>query len=64
MSPALYLNALRMEAAFGRLSADGEPINTLSDSLGFSEPNHFTRFFRQNLGIPPSEYRRTVEVFT
>lgn len=63
VSPALYLNTLRMESAFGRLSADETAINALADSLGFVEANHFTRFFRQNFGIPPSEYRRRVELF-
>ena len=64
VSPALYLNALRMESAFSRLSADGTAINALAASLGFPEANHFTRFFRQNLGIPPSEYRGRVELFS
>lgn len=64
VSPALYLNALRMESAFSRLSGDGAAINTLAESLGYAEANHFTRFFRQNLGIPPSEYRGRVEVFS
>jgi len=64
VSPALYLNALRMESAFDRLGTQGTSIHRLSESLGFSEPNHFTRFFRQNLGIPPSEYRRTVALLS
>jgi AraC-like DNA-binding protein len=64
VSPALYLNTLRMESAFGRLTEDGTSINTVADALGFSAAQHFTRFFRQNLGIPPSEYRRRVERFT
>ncbi|MEK7436689.1 MAG: AraC family transcriptional regulator [Pseudomonadota bacterium] len=64
VSPALYLNTLRMESAFGRLSADETAITALAGSLGFAEANHFTRFFRQNLGIPPSEYRRRVELFS
>ena len=64
VSPALYLNTLRMESAFGRLSADATAITSLAGSLGFAEANHFTRFFRQNLGIPPSEYRRRVELFS
>lgn len=64
VTPSLYLNTLRMESAFGRLTGSGSPINRVSESLGFSEPQHFTRFFRQNLGIPPSEYRRRVELFS
>lgn len=63
VSPALFFNALRMEAAFGQLTTDGMAINAVADRLGFSEPHHFTRFFRTNLGIPPSEYRKTVELF-
>lgn len=63
VSPAVYLNALRMESAFGRLVQDGVAITEVAGGLGFSEPQHFTRFFRQNLGIPPSEYQRTVELF-
>lgn len=63
VSPAMFFNALRMEAAFGQLTTDGVAINAVADRLGFSEPHHFTRFFRQTLGIPPSEYRKTVELF-
>jgi AraC family transcriptional regulator len=62
LSPALYMNMLRMEAALDRLADDRLSIKHLSDSLGFSKPHHFTRFFRHNLGIPPSEYRRTVAI--
>lgn len=63
VSPAIFFNTLRMEAAFGQLSREATTINAVASGLGFSEPHHFTRFFRQNLGIPPSEYRRTVELF-
>jgi AraC-like DNA-binding protein len=61
ISPILYMNTLRMERAFGRLGHESEAsINDVAGGLGFSEPHHFTRFFRRNLGIPPSQYRRAV----
>lgn len=63
VSPALFFNTLRMESAFAQLSSAQITINDVAGRLGFSEPHHFTRFFRQTLGIPPSEYRRTVELF-
>jgi AraC family transcriptional regulator len=63
VSPAIFFNTLRMESAFSQLTSADMTINAVSGRLGFSEPHHFTRFFRQNLGIPPSEYRRTVELF-
>ncbi|MGH8843735.1 MAG: helix-turn-helix domain-containing protein, partial [Advenella sp.] len=31
-------------------------------NVGFSAPGHFTRFFRQHLGITPGEYRRVVDL--
>lgn len=64
VSPAMYINTLRMESAFGTLPGGEATINDLAGLLGFSEPQHFTRFFRNNLGIPPSEYRRRVELFS
>ncbi|OVZ60293.1 hypothetical protein CDO46_09865 [Pigmentiphaga sp. NML030171] len=60
MSPILYMNTLRMESAFKTLTECSTSVNVLADDLGFSEPHHFTRFFRRNLGIPPSQYRRGV----
>jgi AraC family transcriptional regulator len=60
--PAMYLNTLRMESAFRELPATEATINDLAGVLGFAEPQHFTRFFRNNLGIPPSEYRRRIEL--
>ncbi len=58
MSPTVYANALRMEAAISGLGEDARPIADLSGRLGFSAQSHFTRFFRHHLGITPSEYRR------
>lgn len=60
ISPNLYFNALRVEAAIDRLAQGQEPLADLSESLGFSMQSHFTRFFRNNIGINPSEYRRVV----
>lgn len=59
--PAMYLNALRLDAAVAELSAGRRSINDLAGALGFAEPHNFTRFFRKNIGFPPSEYRRRVE---
>lgn len=58
LSPAVYANTLRMEAAIAGLGEQARPIADLSGRLGFSAQGHFTRFFRHHLGITPSEYRR------
>jgi AraC-like DNA-binding protein len=63
LSPEIYANALRMETALARLSADGASLVELSGQLGFSAPGHFTRFFRHHLGVTPSDYRRKLSLF-
>ncbi len=63
MTPLVYANVLRCEAAVQRLSKGREPLNEIADDLGFSAPGHFSRFFRQHLGITPSDYRRVVNLF-
>jgi AraC family transcriptional regulator len=60
LSPRLYFNALRVEAAVSKLASDQRPLAHLSRDLGFSVPSHFTRFCRNNLGVSPSEYRNAV----
>lgn len=60
LSPNLYFNSLRVEAAVEQLAASPAPVAEVSNSLGFSMQSHFTRFFRNNLGVSPSEYRRGV----
>lgn len=33
-------------------------VNQISDTLGFSEPAYFTRFFKRNTGLAPTHFRR------
>jgi AraC family transcriptional regulator len=60
LTPHVFANLLRMEAAIGRLLEPEPSIKELSNELGFSAPSNFTRFFRQRAGFAPSEYRRNV----
>jgi len=62
LTPALYFNVLRMEAAFEALVCTRESVTELSDRLGFAAPSHFTRFFRNNQGITPTDYRHVVNL--
>ena len=63
VTPMVYANVLRFEAAVQRLTTGGEPVGEVAHELGFSAPGHFSRFFRQHLGITPSDYRRVVNLF-
>ena len=63
VTPLVYLNVLRFEAAVDRLSHSSAPLGDVGHELGFSASSHFARFFRQHLGITPGEYRRAVNLF-
>jgi AraC family transcriptional regulator len=57
-SPRSYLDLLCVESAIAKLSGGSATIAEVSAELGFSAQSNFTRFFQQQVGIPPSEYRR------
>jgi len=57
-SPRTYLDMLCVEAAISRLSSGHGKIAEVSAELGFSAQSNFTRFFLNQVGVPPSEYRR------
>ena len=57
-SPRAYLDLLCIESAIAKLSTGSAKIAQVSAELGFSAQSNFTRFFQQQVGIPPSEYRR------
>lgn len=63
VTPLVYANVLRFEAAVQRLTQGNQPVGELAHDLGFSAPGHFSRFFRQHLGITPTDYRRVVRLF-
>lgn len=60
VSPGVYSNAIRVEAAVRALSELHEPIVDLADDLGFSAHSNFTRFFQQHTGIAPRQFRRAL----
>jgi AraC family transcriptional regulator len=60
LTPHIFANLLRMEAAIASLTTLERTIEDVSEKLGFSAPSNFARFFRQHTGISPSEYRRNV----
>jgi len=57
-SPRAYLDMLCVETAISRLCSGQGKIAEVSAELGFSAQSNFTRFFLNQVGVPPSEYRR------
>ncbi len=52
------INRLRIESVKRKLAWSGETIHTIAASLEYTDPEHFSRFFRRAAGYSPSEYRR------
>ncbi len=52
-----YLNEFRIEKAKDLLLTTDTPLYEVSSLVGYSDPNYFTRQFKKQTGITPSEYR-------
>ncbi|MDN3523491.1 helix-turn-helix transcriptional regulator [Halomonas ramblicola] len=65
MTPQMYANIGKMQMAFRRLSDNRYgTLGNLSESLGFSEQGHFTRFFRRHIGASPSQYQKAIDDYS
>jgi len=56
-SPLQYLNHLRIQKACQFLDFTDMKINQISPKIGFEDSLYFTRIFKKNMGMSPSEYR-------
>ena len=57
-SPIGFVRTLRLNEARHRLSSTDAPIAEVAASVGFSNPFHFSREFRERFGMSPTEYRK------
>jgi AraC-like DNA-binding protein len=55
--PKVYLNVVRMEQAMDAVLNQSANVGDIGSQLGFAEPAHFTRFFRNHAGVSPREFR-------
>ncbi len=57
MSPKQYLTKLKIKKARELLLHTDHPIYIVANSVGFTDPLAFSKFFRREMGISPSDYR-------
>ncbi|MBO0903737.1 AraC family transcriptional regulator [Jiella sonneratiae] len=57
VSPRVYLNVVRMERAVQAVAEGTASFAAVSESLGFSAPAHFSRFFHDHAGSSPTAFR-------
>ncbi len=57
-SPRDYLNLLRIHRACEWLQGTSLPMKEIAARLGYQDPFHFSRRFKEFQGVSPTEYRR------
>lgn len=57
--PVEYLTRVRIRSAAELLISTDLSISEISRCCGYENPFYFSRVFRERMGMPPSEYRRT-----
>jgi transcriptional regulator GlxA family with amidase domain len=58
VTPARYVESIRLEAARRALEDTATPVATVAHSCGFGTPETLRRAFLRSLGVGPTEYRR------
>lgn len=62
VTPNIYLNTIRLERSIERLTTSEDPVTAIGLDLGFASQASFTRFFSNNIGIAPTDYRRASQL--
>jgi AraC family transcriptional regulator, transcriptional activator of pobA len=55
-----YIQLKLIDTAKEKIFDSSKSVSEVAYELGFKYPQHFTRFFKQHLGITPNEYRNSV----
>ncbi len=58
MGPGDYILQYRLNRAKELLPGSDAPLRELVQSVGFSDPFHFSKLFKKYFGVSPSEYRQ------
>ncbi|MFF2226619.1 GlxA family transcriptional regulator [Streptomyces globisporus] len=57
LSPAQYIESVRLEAAQALLASGTDPIEVVAEEAGFGSAETMRRAFQQRLGLSPTHYR-------
>lgn len=59
-TPSKYIRNYRMNIAKQMLALDTN-LDKIAESVGYTDPFHFSKSFKQTVGMSPSEYRKTLQ---
>ena len=57
MSPKNYIDRLKIQQAAEKLISTDDPVGAVAEGFGYLDPFHFSRRFKQLMGLSPAEYR-------
>ena len=60
VSPAHYINKMRMEKAKNLLTLSNKSITHVGEAVGFKDLYHFSRMFKNYTGFSPTEYKKII----
>jgi len=55
-----YIHSKLIDVAKERIFDQSKSVSQIAYELGFKYPQHFTRLFKQQVGLPPKEYRSSI----
>lgn len=58
LGPIQYVQTLRLEEAKQLLESTDTPIEGIAEEVGYEDTSFFSRLFRREVGITPTQYRR------
>lgn len=58
-----YLTLARLQQSVWMLRHSKNTIEEISDYVGFNTPNYFSTVFKRYVGVKPSEFKQTSEIF-
>lgn len=61
MSPSDFLRHVRMQRAEDLISKSQMTFSQIAYAVGFSDPKYFTKCFKKETGMTPSEYRQNAK---
>ncbi len=56
-TPVSFIRSIRLQRASELLKTGGLTVNDIADRTGFSSPSYFTKCFKKEYGMLPSEYK-------
>lgn len=60
-TPYQYLTEFRLSKAAQLLTSTSDPVGDIAASVGFHQPSHFGKRFKEHTGYSPREYRKRFE---